>query len=160
MLIELKYGFVDLCYEPQYKDLPFTKLVTIRSNNWDALKNIKAISECEVYFDQHDPVYPFAGFAPVDALLAELNLQRYASSIDWLAKDVTPAPAAFKYTIFEQVPEADSENDWMYTHYGFVYPDEVNYLSEHIDGPIEHGFVWPLHTIPTELVEQRLTGGS
>lgn len=157
MLIELKYGFVELSYEPQYKDLPFAKLVTVRSNTWDALKHIKSLRECDVYFDQHEQVYPFAGFAPVDALVSELNLQRYSSSIDWLATNVTPAPAAFKYTVFESLPD-DQTDSGNYTHYGFIYPDEVEYLSEHIDGPIDHGFVWPLHNIPPELVEQRLGG--
>lgn len=161
MLIQFGGGFLDLVYEPQFSSLPLDKIVSVRANSWDVLKQLKSVTNHKVHFNQNDSVWPFTGFAPLHVVSTELGLEGQGHLVDYLPIDHTPQAVAFHYRMFREFPywSKNPEKDSEFS--GFVYPEEIpeiqTWLDEGDTGVIS-GYLLPLFQIPTELITEALGG--
>ena len=161
MLIQHESGFLDLVYEPQFSSLPLDKIVSVRANSWDVLKNLDSVNRHQVHFNQHEQVWPFTGFSTLHMIATELKLEGQGHLIDYLPIDHTPKAVAFSYRMFRELPQWSNIVEEKREISGFVYPEDIEQMREWLAGGdtgVVSGYLLPLFQIPEELISETLGG--
>lgn len=159
MILQINSRLVNAFIEPQFAEPGMHQLVTVQFYHFEKLKEFRRSLDGDLRLNIHDRYFPFTGYTSLESLWLHAKRLRPTFEDLLVKKNISPAPAAFKWVGIKHEVEEWEEDAEVGQWWGFCLPDEV--MEERMSQDISYDefLVYPLFELPEELARTKLTRG-
>jgi hypothetical protein len=152
MLIDTRYGILNIFLEPQFLLIGSDPLYTVQASDARSFRLLELPSFVEYRMDPKDLLFPFTGFAYAWHLEHLLSAEKLAL-VPHLADNINPEPAAYCWE--SSVSDLDFEirehddYEWADITVGFCLKDELSKQIDFQSNQTQWFRAYPIYRLPT-----------